>query len=330
MAPARSSSSLPPIPPIFSARKASIIEALASPDYTDASPKGSVDIGIRELIYKINALEGLVTTSSCAGRISIFAEGHKGHYRTGNGHGEKDERANSGGKGGGRWLFVSHDPISLDEGASDQGKSTSYIAIFGLHRSKAPTTFIQSTSARCVRFQYEPLILHILCASLSHAQHVLSGAIASGFRESGVQSLKNLEDPYALPMVAVRSHGLALESMIGAIDESEGGEKPVSLVTEEYLAMLVNIANERFNACEERKQRFETALFGPQELSVRDWEDAGSRRRRKREEGLARQMQLAEQNVDRGGLADGNQMNEEDVYETYQMTTQIGNSDSIP
>ena len=313
MAPARNSSSLPPIPPMFSAKKSSIIEALASSEYTDASPKGSVDIGIRELIHKINRLEGLVTTSSCAGRISIFAEGHKGGYRTEGGHADQDERVSPGGKGGGHWLFVSHDPMSWDKDTRDEGKPQSYTAVFGLHQSTTPTTFTHSISTRYVRFKYEPLILHILCASLSHAQHVLSAAIASGFRESGVQSLKNLEDPKALPMVAIRSHGLALESIIGAIDESAGGQTPVSVVTEEYLAILVNIANERFNACEERKQRFENALFEP--LSVRNWEDADTRRRRKREEGLARQMQLAEQNIDRVVLADCNQMNEEVVCE---------------
>ncbi|KAK2067463.1 hypothetical protein P8C59_001202 [Phyllachora maydis] len=38
-------------------------------DYTDASPKGSIDAGIRDLIDGINdKYDGLVTTSSCGGR----------------------------------------------------------------------------------------------------------------------------------------------------------------------------------------------------------------------------------------------------------------------
>src|SRR5689334_16583600 len=38
----------------------------------DKSPKGNVDDGVWELINEINAVEGLVTTSSCAGRVSCF------------------------------------------------------------------------------------------------------------------------------------------------------------------------------------------------------------------------------------------------------------------
>lgn len=41
------------------------------------SPKGTVDAGIRELIDVINGVEGLVTTSSCAGRVSVFLEGSR-------------------------------------------------------------------------------------------------------------------------------------------------------------------------------------------------------------------------------------------------------------
>lgn len=67
------------ISPGFVARKRKILSDLSVPDaeYTDLSPKGSVDEGIRDLIRDINALDGLVTTSSCAGRVSIFVEGSK-------------------------------------------------------------------------------------------------------------------------------------------------------------------------------------------------------------------------------------------------------------
>lgn len=69
-----------------------------------------------------------MTTSSCAGRISVFLEGekgpllHKGERMEGEGgEGEKEkeeergkekEKVVPGGEGrGGRWLFVSHDPL---------------------------------------------------------------------------------------------------------------------------------------------------------------------------------------------------------------------------
>lgn len=54
------------IPEVFESRKRKILADLSVPDteYTDLSPKGSVDEGIRDLIRDINALPGLVTTSS--------------------------------------------------------------------------------------------------------------------------------------------------------------------------------------------------------------------------------------------------------------------------
>ncbi|KAK7972796.1 hypothetical protein PG988_006930 [Apiospora saccharicola] len=63
----------------FAARKRKILAQLAVPDaeYTDASPKGNVDAGIRDLIDELNGLDGFVTTSSCGGRVSVFVEGVK-------------------------------------------------------------------------------------------------------------------------------------------------------------------------------------------------------------------------------------------------------------
>ncbi|BAE62745.1 unnamed protein product [Aspergillus oryzae RIB40] len=82
-----------------------------------------------------------------------------------------------------------------------------------------------------------------MAATLQHAHPVLSAASSSGFRESGLQSLRCLEgDEGPSPIVAVRSAGLSLESVIGycedsdADDETATGEPGIrSLVTEEYL-----------------------------------------------------------------------------------------------
>lgn len=112
----------------FHKKKGRILEQLNQPvdEYTDLSPKGSIDEGIRELIDYINSLPGLVSTSSCAGRVSVFLEGSKSidhpeisanelqsadiEHR----EGQKQVIASAGGKGGGQWLFVSHDAISED------------------------------------------------------------------------------------------------------------------------------------------------------------------------------------------------------------------------
>jgi len=135
-----------------------------------------------------------------------------------------------------------------------------------------------------------------MAASLHHAQPILTAAINAGFRESGVQSLKNLEDPNAFPMVAVRTAGLALGSIIGYAWGSETGEKETgALVSEEYLETLLRVANARFAANAERIERFSDSLFHGNEGSEPAWENPRSRRERKRAEGLKKKDQLGAQ-----------------------------------
>ena len=68
-----------PLPQAFLAKKKTILDQLSVPvsEYDDLSPKGSIDVGIRDLIDEINQIEGCVTTSSCSGRASVFLEGKK-------------------------------------------------------------------------------------------------------------------------------------------------------------------------------------------------------------------------------------------------------------
>jgi len=67
------------LPQTFITKKQHILKQISVPteQYHDLSPKGSIDEGIRDLITWINGCSGWVTTSSCAGRISVFAEGRK-------------------------------------------------------------------------------------------------------------------------------------------------------------------------------------------------------------------------------------------------------------
>ena len=127
-------------------------------------------------------------------------------------------------------------------------------------------------------------------------------------------------------MVAVRSAGLALGAIIGCcIDstptkqknggeegvndhkvEEENKEKVTSMVTEEYLDVLVRLANERFEVNKERMRRFEEGLLGRGGFELEgeedrnggvqgrewlkgkiEWEDKELRKLRKRAEGLA-------------------------------------------
>lgn len=63
----------------------------------DSSPKGSIDVPIRDLVAILNDIEGLVTTSSCSGRISIF------------------RNDTSPGAKGINWLLVKHSVISVSD-----------------------------------------------------------------------------------------------------------------------------------------------------------------------------------------------------------------------
>ncbi|KAI9370653.1 methyltransferase TYW3-domain-containing protein [Aspergillus egyptiacus] len=309
------------IPQTFVSRKSKILADLSAPDdeYTDLSPKGSVDEGIRDLIEEINALPGLVTTSSCAGRISVFLEGRRSHTQQETRSSDPRKFAASGGKGAGKWLYVSHEPLIMEScGAelkgNDQHKEDQPGPLqraFGMipGDGKPPAVDKESQAPRLVRFHFEPMILHIMAATLQHAQPVLSSASSSGFRESGLQGLRCLEggDEGPSPIVAVRSAGLALESVVGYCEDDDNGEPVIrSLVTEEYLRMLVAIANERFSVNSERRERFRTTLLnacsqdqpsGKTKGRTRfpGWEDPEVRKERKRAEGLARKKLLENQ-----------------------------------
>lgn len=221
-----------PIPPSFARRKEAILAQLAVPDdeYTDLSPKGTVDAGIRDLIDEINGLDGLVTTSSCAGRVSVFLEGRRvgmgssadegslllpGHHlavedgagedgverqgqgrRRGkrDGQGEEGARdatagdfraggtpgsgswrdeppaaksasadtvAGVGGKGGGgRWLFVSHEPVE-SRGKLDSEPNI-VAALLGIEEpifdGREGSSAEEMGESRLIHFKFEPMV----------------------------------------------------------------------------------------------------------------------------------------------------------------------------
>jgi tRNA wybutosine-synthesizing protein 3 len=169
----------------FSLRKRTILSALGAPEeqYRDRSPKGSVDVGIRDLIDLLNGLDGLVTTSSCAGRVSLFVEGSKA---------ESAARARDldvtqpavdvppprPPKGmGGHWLFVTHEPTGLVQldaciASLDQvdrpanaaaATAASQDALTSEARSEPPTMPSQYEPGKystlpLIRLQFEPMV----------------------------------------------------------------------------------------------------------------------------------------------------------------------------
>ena len=143
-----------------------------------------------------------------------------------------------------------------------------------------------------------------MTATLQHAKPVLSAAINSGFRESGVQSLKNLGDPAACPMVAVRTAGLGLEAIIASVAEGnkDGHRQFQPLVRKDYCTILLKVANERFEANKQRINKFRAGLREAMALEAQklrhneNWESPEARRQRKRDQGL-RATESAKANV---------------------------------
>jgi tRNA wybutosine-synthesizing protein 3 len=146
--------SLTAVAPAFVDKKKRILDQLAVPsaDYNDASPKGSVDEGIRDLIDEINQAVGFVTTSSCAGRVSVFLEGR----RVADVDAEDDQIAGVGGKGaGGTWLFVSHDPVP----ERDENGEKDWTSIFGLTKSEDSKSAVEVVKERrLIHFKFEAMV----------------------------------------------------------------------------------------------------------------------------------------------------------------------------
>ncbi|KAL6882841.1 methyltransferase TYW3 domain-containing protein [Trichoderma longibrachiatum] len=291
--------SLPQPSSLFTEKKSKILQQLAVPDieYSDLSPKGSVDEGIRYLIDEINTAEGFVTTSSCAGRASVFLEGRKTRAAEAE-NGESEQVARVGGKGaGGTWLYVSHD-------AWKDGGETYLNWMKSLGFSDVDEIEVADEGLgerRLIHFKFEPMILHVLTASLGHAQLLLRCALQAGFRESGAINITSPSSEQTTPMVAIRSMGLSLESLVGYQD-LDGQRRRI--VPAGYFKMLLQISNERFVENTKRIERFRSAfkaaVLNPQASSVpkklnpegMEWEDAAARRERLRAEGLRRKAAL--------------------------------------
>nr|POE59352.1 trna wybutosine-synthesizing protein 3 [Quercus suber] len=218
---------------VFEAKKKRILQQLDVPDvdYQDASPKGSVDINIRGLVADINSQDGFVTTSSCGGRVAVYCEG--------------SVKANAGGKGGGNWLFTSHEQVDT----STSNHAGELFRLIGLPVEVAVSVPIAVTSASFIHFKFEPM----------RAQ---TAAMDAGFRESGISGIHPSGNKPIMPMVAVRTTGLAFDCIIACKEiTTNGNTRTVPMVSEAYVHTLFSIANERFRLNDERKERFQKSFL---------------------------------------------------------------------
>lgn len=254
----------------FKSKKNTILDALRKPaaDYEDLSPKGQIDVEIRNLIDEINNLPDFVTTSSCAGRIAVYLEGEGKNQNESLAEEDRDtaisegagSQRTTGGKGGGKWLFVTHKTMNL-ELFSTPG---SLFATFCFSKDSQVAFPPADPAVRFVHLKFEPMILHVLAASAEGAQAMVGAGLAAGFRESGVTGLVDSKGRPSVPMVGVRSAGLAIDCIIGFMppsSERSGARRIQPMVTEQYLRTVVQVANERFRQNVQRKERFREKLL---------------------------------------------------------------------
>ena len=165
-------------------------------------------------------------------------------------------------------------------------------------------------------------ILHILSSSPSNAQKALHAATAAGFRESGISNIVDDKSGPACPMVAVRSSGLAFDSIIGfqcPPTSSTGTSEVHPMVSESYLRTLLHVANERLDINEQRKLRFREAFlsqaFGVTTSASRPgFEPSAVRKERLRREGLLRREEMLSLAPDGAHNNNGKCIDEDDEY----------------
>lgn len=145
----------------FRQRKVALLTGLQS-NARDASPKGSIDEEILPLVIQLNKYDGVVTTSSCAGRMVCYLEGAKvlTHSSTSSSLDTSTDQASLGGKGGGRWLYVSHKPYSMN---NDSGSSMNLFDDIKYMEPDPKAVMpsglnIASSSTRFVRLKFESMV----------------------------------------------------------------------------------------------------------------------------------------------------------------------------
>lgn len=144
------------MPSAFHDKKHKILQQLSvdGDDYSDLSPKGSVDEGVRHLCDEINHQEGYVTTSSCAGRTAVFLEGTQKKDLKLSGPSADGSASSQGGKGGGKWLFVSHDPVDM----TSLNREGAVQDLLGISKQSSSSVPALNDSPRFVHLKFEPMV----------------------------------------------------------------------------------------------------------------------------------------------------------------------------
>jgi len=172
----------------------------------DKSRKGSVDKKIKSLIDKINSKEDFFTTSSCSGRVLILVP-----YK----NNRKDKT---------KWLFSSHDKISF----------------------KNIKKALEKLPKKDVWFKAEAAILHVACKDKDEAIKFLNIARDSGFRRSGIISIR--KNSFILEIVSTEK----IETII-----SKNGKL---IVGEDYIKILIKENNKKLENTWEKIKKLKSKI----------------------------------------------------------------------
>ncbi|CAN4096146.1 unnamed protein product [Withania somnifera] len=198
----------------FYKRKLSTLASMSSPE-PDKSPKGNIDTPIIPLLNTLNLHSSYFTTSSCSGRISILSQ---------------SKRKSKGGK----WVFISHE------------KTEPHVIISLLFPLKSSVPVTVTDDSHSLVFRFEPLIISVECKDVEAAHFLVSLAILSGFRESGITSVNKRV------IIAIRC-SIRLEVPLG--------DNEKIMVSPEYVEYLVELANEKMEANRRRTDNFLDTLL---------------------------------------------------------------------
>ena len=158
----------------FSIKKLDILRKLGpnESNYIDKSPKGAVDEQIVELIQEINSVDGLVTTSSCSGRISVFLEASERMRQASKIPSTEDAgKQRDARKEAGRWLFSSHSPIKTEQ---ESARNENLLSMFclkslgrGVQMDHAHSECKSTVYCRYIYLKFEPMVGAFSCRLLN-------------------------------------------------------------------------------------------------------------------------------------------------------------------
>jgi len=156
----------------------------------DKSRKGSIDEKIKALVSYINTLPDYYTTSSCSGRILVLERKQKKHETI--------------------WHYATHDLVD-----NNKKDSNELIAVMNKYKENDN-----------IMFHFEDAILHVACASLESAEHLLQCARSCSFKSSGIISIHNkiveIRSPKCIdvPVCCVTNEHLLIEKANDKLSQS--------------------------------------------------------------------------------------------------------------